>query len=253
MKSLTKSCAAALALALVACTDIPSPTSLVSAPIAPHADFVIAGLGSTYDFEGDFAASASPFLPIRTAVIPSDTYATGGKAFLGKFRSDHVTMTTEYVGNGYLNLSLYIVGTWDGVKKNKYGNDTWEVSAYCGNAAVGNPAGTFTTSFSNKTNTHQSYPDALGGPTHEGLTGATDVGSLGFGTANEVRSTNFAVSAYSAVYTMSWKYPAPCAAPGQVTWLFTSPSEMLQESYDEFWGIDNVSVTASANYTPRTF
>lgn len=240
-------------LAIVACSDTNTPTSPASANFAPRADFAAASLGSTYNFEGDFGASASPFLPSRTDIIPSDTYAAGGKGYLGKFTNETVTMTTDYVGGGYINFSLYTAGTWDGLAKGKYGPDTWQLAAYCGADASGTFAGDFTTSFSNKSTTDQSYPDALGVGVHDGLTGAADIGQLGLADAEEVRNTNRSVSTYSATYTMSFQYPAECVSAGQVTWVFSNPTGTMQSSFDEFWGIDNVSVTATSLYSnPRS-
>jgi hypothetical protein len=240
------------ALAITACSEVNSPARS-PADLNLSNDFAAADLGSSYNFEGDFGISASPFAPNRTAVIPSDTYTAGGKGFLGKFTNEQVTMVTNYVGNGYLNFSLYIAGTWDGLAKNKYGTDTWEVAAYCGDVATGTPAGQFITTFSNKGTTKQNFPDAVNGAEHAGMTGAAAVGVLGFANADEVRNTNRSVSDYSAVYNMSWQYPAACATNGQVTWVFDSPSGTLQSAYDEFWGVDNVSVTESALYSPRGF
>lgn len=235
---------AAVALVLAACSESSTPTSPNIQALTPRADFSAAGLGATYDFEGDFGASASPFLPSRTDIIPSDTYTRGGKGFLGKFTDNMVTMSTDYVGGGYVNFDLYIEGTWDGLSPSRFGQDLWQVSAYCGTEATGTPAGQFLTSFSNKYTTKQSYPDAFGEGVHPGRTGAINLDELGFA-PQEVRTTNRAVSAYDAVYPMSLPFPAACATAGSVTWAFGSNA--LQYVFDEFWGLDNVSVTATPN------
>lgn len=237
----------AVAFVLAACSEsTPVPTSPNVNSVSPRSDFSAAGLGATYDFEGDFGASASPFLPNRTDNIPSDTYTRGGKGFLGKFTNSSVTMSTDYVGGGYINYDLYIEGTWDGLSPSRFGHDLWQVSAYCGTEATGTPAGQFLTSFSNKSTTKQSYPAAFGAGVFPGRTGAINIDELGFA-PTEVRTTNHAVSAYDAVYPMSLPFPAACATAGAVTWMFSSTT--LQNVTDEFWGLDNVSVTATANNT----
>lgn len=234
------------ALLLAACGESTAPNSTAQGlTLNPRADFVAAGLGDTYTFEG-FTAAASPFSPNRTAVIPSDTYTQGGKGFLGKFTNEVVTIGTSYVGNGWLNFDLYIEGTWDGLAKGRYGIDTWTISAYCGTSTAGTPAETFTTTFSNKSTTKQSYPAAYGSGTYAGLTGAINLNQLGFA-PDQVLTTNHAVSAYDAVYQMSWPYPVCPSGTTSVTFVLSAGS--LQQATDEFWGIDNVRITSSSFYT----
>jgi len=240
------------ALFLAACSESTAPTAVANSPnFAPRADFVAAGLGDSFDFEGGFSAAASPFAPNRVDDIPSDTYSRGGKGFLGKFTNDAVTIGTSYVGNGWLNFDLYIEGTWDGNAKGKYGPDVLAISAYCGSTITGTPAATFVTSFSNKATTKQSFPGSYPAASYAGLTGATHLDELGFSAAGEVLTTNHAVSTYDAVYSLSFAYPAACATAGAVT--FVLSSNTLQSPTDEFWGIDNVSVTASAANTAHSW
>lgn len=241
MKKLIAVSAAALFLA--ACGETPLPTSASARSITPSAAFGVATTGETYNFEFG-TADASPFTPQTIGTIPSDTYNNGGKGYLGPFYNSTVTMATQGSGTDYLNLSLYVEGSWDGNAHGRFGGDSWTINAYCGTAATGTPAYSFTTNFINKSNGSQAYPGQVGA-TNDGLTGSTDLDELGFA-PNSIKKTNRATSAYDAVYKMSFAFPS-CGGT-DVTWTFTGAG--IGNGEDEFWGVDNLSVGA-ANATAQ--
>lgn len=226
----------------VACSEpTASPAaSDITNKIHPSGTFSVADFGYSENFEGFTASSASPFAPSVTAAIPAQN-TLEGTTYLGKFTNGVLTMSTTYTAGAYLNFSLIIAGTWDGISKN-YGPDTWQIDGYCGTSATGTPATTFTTTFSNKRTTKQNYPDPFGGAVNAGLTDATEVGQLGFSSTGEVLVTNKSVSTYSAVYLIGMAYPSCPSGTTDVTWVMRNPSQELQQVTDEFWGLDNISI-----------
>lgn len=174
----------------------------------------------------------------NSSLITEIPAATGDK-FLGQFTNESVNLiVTDVVTSAVVSFDLYIIGTWDGNGGHKYGPDTWQVSATCNGGTLGTAK---TYSFSNKKTTLQSYPALYGQGENKGLTGSLPGVTLGFGTSDTQRTTNHTVSSYDAVYRFTNVGFGSCT--GEVVFTFTSPSNQLQPTYDESWGLDNVVVT----------
>ncbi len=236
----------ASAILLAACSESTAPVAqqIVSPTIR---EVTITSGGSVYDFEAAIEASASPFTPYARSGIPTSysDAATGfssGNWYGGRYTNEVVTFTVDYAAGSFLYYDLYIIGTWDGISKN-YGPDQWQLAAYCGPTASGNAAAQFTTTFSNKSTTKQNYPAQIGGQVYPGTYAAFVVGELGFVAPGETRVTNKAVSSYDAVYRMSAAFPNCSAGTTSLTFVMQSPTQQLQATFDEGWGIDNVSTS----------
>ena len=129
-----------------------------------------------------------------------------------------------------VTFDLYIIESWDGNAEYCCGPDTWQLTADGTLVFVSNFA-----NYADGGNQTQAYPAEIApngpGATNPVGTGASATGHLGFG------SGDFGDRTYSLSFT--FPHSASSIALG-----FTSGQD--QQSGDEGWGLDNVTVTVSA-------
>ena len=235
----------ASAILLAACSETSGPVSqpnltprMIVGPSCPAGadcmDFntsISSSGGSSFTGTGSSTTSASP--------------SDASDRFLGRFTNEIVTLNVQNVGTSVtLNLDLYIIGTWDGSAGHKYGPDTWQAAAYCGSTPTGQA---YTFSFANKKTTKQSFPNQLGGTLNGGMTGSYQIGALGYGSTDQTLVTNHAVSSYDVEYRFpstgvsALTFTNSCGGT-ELNIVFSSPSQQLQSTFDESWGLDNVEV-----------
>lgn len=226
MKNLSR---LSLAVLLAACSESTTPVSPSLAELEPRGVWT----GATFGFDGAAAAETGYSVsPSRFETSPS------GEVFLGRFTNETVTLQVPAGASSLqLGLTLYIIGSWDGYGGRRYGEDTWNISAFCGSTLLKS----FTTDFSNKVTTKQHFPNPQSGALNPGLTGATRDLLEYDGVLTVTKGKG---SAADATYQIAFSLEnVSCSGP--VDFVFSSPSQGLQAVADESWGLDNIVVTGS--------
>lgn len=223
---------AAMALLAVACTEPTAPNlNMPSAPPQVRSTLSAASV--------DFSSGA--VLPAGYSLTPTNTdVAPNGQKFLGRFRNESVIIgVPAEPGPITVAFDLYIIGSWDGFGGRKYGTDSWEIAARCqGSIDV---LSAFRTDFSNKVTTQQHYPNADDGELNAGLAGSTERDALGYSTLSGGPTRGKGSSA-DATYAIRFTLPSNNCVSG-VEFVLRSPTQQLQETSDESWGVDNLQVS----------
>lgn len=155
---------------------------------------------------------------------PASVAPVGGRSFLGRFCNDEVRLSLQNLPTHerlVLSFDLHIIHTWDGNgdESGLNGPDYWE----CGLA--GEPP-VLKSTFSNFVAAFQSYPCSGTSCANPGMTGASEVGALGYPSPRD------------ATYRLS--FPFLHSMPDAT---FAFKGSNLQGVADESWGLDNVKVT----------
>ena len=200
-------------------SDASYATALVNAPLP------IATMGNYFnDFEGAVGSEWSVVSGVAPAALVSET--PGGSRpktkFLGQFDNHTMKLTLAHLPpheSIMLTFDLYVIQSWDG----NAGPDGWGLKMD-GGFLMG-------TTFANWTSGAQSYPGNWGTPppSYPGLTGATEVHSLGYLWSGQP---------LDAVYHLEHALPH---TGSEVAFEFGAMN--LQGVGDEGWGLDNVSVS----------
>ncbi len=176
------------------------------------------------DFEGAVGSEWSSTL--------TDTTPLGGRTFLGEF--DNETNTGRFVNETVsltlaglpshteLNVSfdLFVIASWDGNKPT--GPDYWKL--------IIPGVETFVTTFSNKSEKEQSYPDPYEADNPAG-TGAIETNTLGYDRGD-------------SVYHLSFTFPHSASS-------FVAYFSSEVTGLDEAFGLDNVQVSNPSNPVPE--
>lgn len=174
-----------------------------------------------------------------------DISPVGNRRFLGQFGNDSVTLTLTNLPSHSritVTLDLYVINSWDG-NDVLWGPDTWELSVLNGPTLLRT---TFAThNFSN--DRFQSFPENYPTGIFPMMTGASEVGTLGFGwyRGGELEMLD---GRFDAVYRLKYEF---AHSGGTVSLRFTGSN--LQEVADESWGLDNVGVFLGrppSNFSP---
>lgn len=179
-----------------------------SVPPAPSANRVY-----TEDFEGGVGSEWS----LRTI----SQSPAGGRTFLGRFGNQTATLTLTNLPphtNLVVSFDLLILQSWDG--NASPGPDFWQLQRGDDGSLL------LHTTFSNHRFwvRHQAFPDNHPAGRHFAYTGASEIGTLGYGNG-------------SAVYPLQFVFPH---SDPTLTLHFRGIG--LQALNDESWGIDNVRI-----------
>lgn len=180
------------------------------------------------DFEtGDVAGWSTPTIvnplfqrPIRIGANPR-----GDVSFLGDFGDQRVTFTTTPLpphDSLVVELDLYVIRSWDGRESTSDGPDLLTIS----DAERGQLV---RTSFSNKEDLRQSWPDEYPGGDHPAFTGAVAISSLGYADGD-------------AIYRLRLAWPHTGATLSLT--LEADLRDRFPIIVNESWAIDNVTITA---------
>lgn len=251
-------CAAALLLA--ACAEPTSPS--VASDLTPSYARKPGGSGLTvngnlqnntfrfnaegYGSEGSTStsldvqdANAQSVASVMTEEMPSfpDDYV------LGRLNNQQVVIGINPGATKYaLALDFYAIGSWDGrgqqAQHGAFGQDSWQVSAQCGDQVVD----IFTTSFSNQKSVQQHYPSPISGKPSQWLTKSAGTNVTGF----------FAIvplfqSVIDSHYKLAFTGANPCGSLPFTAIRLSIPGFDLQGRSDEAWAVDNVSIKTDNN------
>ena len=167
----------------------------------------------------------------------STSDAPNGQSFLGQFGNTNTTLTLDGLAahnSVTISFDLYVIRSWDG-NSYSYGPDIWGINIGNGPVTLSN----FTTTFSNWSNSPQSFPNAIFSGSHPAQTGAVAVNTLGYGTTD-----GWGDATYHFSFTVNHsdaKFQTTFWGAGQ------------QGTDDEGWGIDNVKVSVTAVPEPETY
>jgi choice-of-anchor C domain-containing protein len=178
-------------------------------------------------YSSTFESGAGP----EWSVQKTDTTPVGARRFLGQFGDGGVTLSLNALpAHSGLRVSfdLYLIRSWDGNSASA-GPDTWSANV------VGGPHLLLTT-FSNYADGVQSYPATYPGPSVPGLTGATEINTLGYKFDDRPRD-----AVYHRVFDVYDSAPA-------IALHFSASSGETPAL--ESWGLDNVRVEAATPPKP---
>lgn len=251
-------CAAALILA--ACADPTSPS--VASDLTPSYARKSGGSGSTvtgnlqnntFTFAVDGLgrsgssitalevqdASAQSVASLMTEEMPDHP----GNYVLGRLSNQQVVIGINEGAVEYeLTLDFYAIGSWDGrgqqAQHGAFGQDSWQVSAQCGGAAVD----IFTTSFSNQKSVQQHYPSSISGKPSQWLTKSVGTNVTGFDAIVPLFQ-----SVVDSHYRLTFTGANPCGSQPFTAIRLSIPGFDLQGRGDEAWAVDNIGIKTDNN------
>jgi hypothetical protein len=203
-----------------------SSTFLIGSSLVLACLMFAAPLKAEVIYQNDFGGVVGPeWSPTSVSTTPA-----GANRFLGEFSAQTVTLALADLPTHTditVSFDVYIIRTWDGNGIPENGPDQLKV------AVAGGPTLLHTTfsNLPNQTNHRQAYPDAYPGGDNPALTGAAEMGTLGYPPRGGF--LNFGDS----VYQLSFTFPHTESA---LTLDFSGIN--LQSIFDESWGLDNVVV-----------
>jgi uncharacterized delta-60 repeat protein len=186
--------------------------SVTSLPAALN---ILAHPADGWSFDG--TAGDGTWSSTNTSTTP------GGRGYLGPFGSQTVTLSMSNLPPHnvvWLECDLYVVLTWDG-NSTQNGPDIWSLS-------VENGPSLLRTTFSNSSSESQAYPGPYPTAAFAPQSGASEVNSLGYNR--------------DCVYHLQYAFPHSTN-----TLAIDFAGSGLGGLSDEYWGLDNVSVSLVTN------
>ena len=164
----------------------------------------------------------------------------GSTHFLGDFSNDTVTLNLgslpSHVGLT-VSFDLYILRSWDGVDKVKWGPDEWKFSEDS-NTLLDTSFSNHKPSIPGTSNGFQDFPNSFGSSSpHGAMYGATATGSLGY----HWYRYDLGVVPMDSTYHLTYSFAHTAST---VTLSFQGLG--LQGLNDESWGLDNIKVVAQS-------
>ena len=166
--------------------------------------------------------------------VSTDITPIGSRRFLGQFSNDTISLTLSNMpphAEVTVSFDVFLLLTWDG-NNLIFGPDLWSVIVDNGPTLLQT---TFSNAFSSEVEFRQAYPDAFPGSDHPGLTGAAEIGTLGYSDLSGYAGAN------DAVYRLSFTFPH-VADSLRLTFSGTG----LEGLGDESWGLDTVQVRVAS-------
>jgi hypothetical protein len=201
--------------------------------------------GADYAMEG----STSTTLSIldgnlqAVSVLTEELPAQPGNYVLGRLNNDQVAIGILPGATKYeVSFDLYVIGSWDGrgqqAQNGAFGQDSWQISAKCGETFVN----IFTTTFSNQKSVQQNYPNPVTGKSAQWLTGSSGSNKTGFDVPVPLFS-----SVTDSWYELTYKGTNPCGAEPFTAIHLSIPGFSLQSRADESWAVDRLQVKTDNN------
>jgi len=155
-----------------------------------------------------------------------------------------------------VTFDLYVIGSWDGRGKQAqhgvFQANVFQLSYRCEGTA--STSTIFQTTFSNQLTVQQDYPLSYLQGGNKAGTGAVAIDALGYASRPDLSNTPQFRSFGDATYHMSFAMANPCisVADGGITFIFSSTNPSAQSTWDESWGIDNVTVETFGGQVAET-
>ncbi len=248
------------ALVLAACSDPTSPAATLDAsPVfakrAPVDPLQVSGnlQNNSFSFASDGFArtgSSNTLLDVvdqaEQSVVAThleELPAKPGNYVLGRLNNEQVVIEILPGATKFeIDFDFYAIGSWDGsgqqAQHGTFGQDSWSVSAKCGDVLVD----IFTTTFSNQKSVQQNYPNAVSGRSTQWLSGSAGSNVTGFNPPVPVFS-----SVKDSWYKLSFKGANPCGAATFSALYLAIPGFDLQSRSDESWALDNLNIKTDNN------
>lgn len=248
------------ALVLTACSEPTSPSAMLdAAPLlarkAPVDPLQVTGTlqNNTFTFAADGFArtgSSNTILSILDqteqsigAVYLEELPAQPDNFVLGRLNNEQVVIEILPGATKFeIAFDFYAIGSWDGTgqqaQHGTFGQDSWQLSAKCGDSFVD----VFTTTFSNQKSVQQNYPNAVSGRATQWLSKSSGSNVTGFNPPVPVFS-----SVKDSRYELSFKGANPCGSATFSALYLAIPGFDLQSRSDESWALDNLNVKTDNN------
>ena len=182
-------------------------------------------------------------LVATAALLTEELPAQPGNYILGRLNNEQVAIGMAAGATKFeVSFDFYAIGSWDGrgqqAQHGSFGQDSWQVSARCGDTFVN----IFTTSFSNQKSVQQHFPNSVSGKSAQWLAGSTGSNVTGFDVPVPLFS-----SVTDSRYELTFKGSNPCGAQPFTAIHLSIPGFSLQSRSDESWAIDRLSVKTDKN------
>lgn len=194
---------------------------------------------------------------VATASDPDIITAPSGEKFIGRFAQTRTVMLFNITNGGTkynVGFDLYIIGSWDGrgkqAQSGTFKANVFDVGYRC--SALDAPTSIFQTTFSNQYTVQQDFPLSYLTGGYKAGTGSKpgSIDALEYRGAtdedgNMLSNTPLFRSFGDVAYHLTFSAETnPCGAGNAITFVLSTTNPYQQSTYDESWGVDNVTLQA---------